>query len=111
MIVVDPRKTESARIADLWLPLKGGTNMALVNAFGHVLVHEGLYDRDYVSHYVEGFAEYAEGIKNIPRNTPRRLPASIPPTFAGRCGSTRGRIRRSFCTGWESASSRRRWTS
>ncbi|RRJ64665.1 formate dehydrogenase subunit alpha [Paenibacillus oralis] len=63
VIVVDPRKTESARIADLWLPLKGGTNMALVNAFGHVLVHEGLYDRDYVSRYVEGFDEYAEGIK------------------------------------------------
>lgn len=33
LIVTDPRVTESARIADIHLPIKGGTNMVLVNAF------------------------------------------------------------------------------
>lgn len=58
IIVVDPRKTESARIADLWLPLRNGSNMALVNAFAHVLIEEGLYNREYVEKYTEHFDEY-----------------------------------------------------
>ncbi|OKP70108.1 formate dehydrogenase subunit alpha [Paenibacillus sp. P3E] len=67
LIVADPRMTESARIADTWLPLKGGSNMALVNAFGHVLVEEELYDKDYVSDFVEGFEEYKA---NVQKYTP-----------------------------------------
>jgi formate dehydrogenase major subunit len=58
IVVVDPRMTESARIADLWLPIRNGTNMALVNAFGNVLIEEGLYNREYVANYTEGFAGY-----------------------------------------------------
>jgi formate dehydrogenase major subunit len=58
IIVTDPRITESARIADMWLPIKGGTNMALVNSFGNVLINEKLYDKEYVKKYVDGFEEY-----------------------------------------------------
>lgn len=58
IIVTDPRLTESARIADLWLSIKNGTNMALVNAFGHVLIEEGLYNQDYVAKYTQDFDEY-----------------------------------------------------
>lgn len=58
VIVVDPRITESARIADLWLPIKNGTNMTLVNALGNILVNEGLYNKNYVEKYAEGFEEY-----------------------------------------------------
>ncbi|MDR5017849.1 formate dehydrogenase subunit alpha [Yersinia rochesterensis] len=60
VIVCDPRHIETARIADLWLPLKNGSNMALVNAFANVLITEELYDKDYVSRYTEGFDEYRE---------------------------------------------------
>lgn len=63
IIVVDPRKTESARIADLWLPLKNGSNMALVNTFAHVLITEGLFDKEYVAKYTEGFDAYWEIVK------------------------------------------------
>jgi len=58
IIVTDPRITESVRIADLWLPIKGGTNMVLVNAFGNVLINEGLYNKEYVEKHTDGFAEY-----------------------------------------------------
>ncbi|HEY3425510.1 MAG TPA: formate dehydrogenase subunit alpha, partial [Negativicutes bacterium] len=58
IIVTDPRLTETARIADLWLPIKNGTNLALVNAFGNVLIEEELYDKNYVANYTEGFEEY-----------------------------------------------------
>jgi formate dehydrogenase major subunit len=58
VIVCDPRFIETARLADMWLPLHNGSNMALVNAFANVLIEEELYNKDYVSRYTEGFDEY-----------------------------------------------------
>ena len=58
IITCDPRFIETARISDQWLALKNGSNMALVNAFANVLITEGLYDREYVEKYTEGFEEY-----------------------------------------------------
>ncbi|NLC24808.1 MAG: molybdopterin-dependent oxidoreductase, partial [Oxalobacter sp.] len=60
IIVCDPRVIETVRIADLHLPLKNGSNMALVNAFANVLLEEGLYNPDYVENFAEGFDEYRE---------------------------------------------------
>lgn len=57
IIVCDPRYIETARIADSWLPLKNGSNMALVNAFLNVLINENLYKPDYVERHTEGFEE------------------------------------------------------
>lgn len=70
VIVCDPRVIETARTADLYLPLKNGSNMALVNAFANVLVSEGLYNKEYVAKYSEGFDEYkAEVAKYTPEYT------------------------------------------
>lgn len=63
LVTCDPRCIEAARIADLWLPLKNGSNMALVNAFANVLITEGLYNRDYVANFTEGFDKYWETVK------------------------------------------------
>lgn len=65
IIVTDPRVTESVRIADMWLPIKGGTNMILVNAFGNVLINEGLYDKNFVDNYTEGFEEYKQMVEKF----------------------------------------------
>ncbi len=95
IVVVDPRMTESARIADLWLPIRNGSNMVLVNAFGNVLIEEGLYNKEYVANYTEGFEqyraivarytpEYAEKITGIPAATVReamRIYAAAPSAF------------------------------
>ncbi|MFT2798734.1 formate dehydrogenase subunit alpha [Serratia sp. N21D137] len=62
IIVCDPRRIETARIADLHLPINNGCNMALVNAFAHVLIEENLYDRDYVANYTEGFDAYRQQV-------------------------------------------------
>jgi formate dehydrogenase major subunit len=58
IIVCDPRYIETARIADLHLQLKNGSNMALVNAFANVLINEGLYNKEFTENYSEGFEEY-----------------------------------------------------
>lgn len=63
IIVCDPRRIETARIADQHLQLKNGCNMALVNAFGHVLIEEQLYDREYVQKHAEGLETYWETVK------------------------------------------------
>lgn len=70
IIVCDPRYIETSRIADLWLPLKNGSNMALVNAFLHVLINENLYKADYVERYTEGLAEVQ---KIVARYTPESV--------------------------------------
>ncbi len=62
IIVCDPRRIETARIADQHLQIKNGCNMALVNAFAHVLIEENLYDHDYVAKYTEGFEEYRKNV-------------------------------------------------
>ena len=83
IITIDPRVTKTARISDMHLPLKGGTNMMLVNAFGNVLINENLYDKDFVSNHTDNFEEYkkivepytpeyAEKYTNIPADTIRQ---------------------------------------
>lgn len=62
IICVDPRLTEMGRLADIYLPLKGGTNMLLLNAMAHVMVTENLVDRDFIEKHTTGFDVYAEEI-------------------------------------------------
>ncbi len=45
LLFVIPVKIETAKIANQYLPLKNGTNMALVNAFAYTLIDEDLYDK------------------------------------------------------------------
>ncbi len=58
IIVCDPRKIETARIADLHLQLHNGSNIALLNAIGHVILEEDLYDHAFVASRTEGLEEY-----------------------------------------------------
>jgi thiosulfate reductase/polysulfide reductase chain A len=57
LIVVDPRFSTAASKADYWLPIKPGTDTALLLAWMNVLVAEKLYDKDYLDKYATGFKE------------------------------------------------------
>ncbi|MNR93043.1 Assimilatory nitrate reductase catalytic subunit [compost metagenome] len=57
LIVVDPRETPIARTADLWLPLKPGTDIALLNAMLRQIIHDGLVDEAYVRERTNGWEE------------------------------------------------------
>ena len=63
IICVDPRVIETARIADMHLQLKGGSNLALVNALCNVIYNEGLMDEKFIAEHTEGFDEFIEVIK------------------------------------------------
>ncbi len=62
LIVVDPRYTNTAVHADEWLPIKVGTDLALVLALTYVVLDEVLYNKAFVKENVNGFMEYRQHI-------------------------------------------------
>ena len=54
LIVLDPRNTEIARLADVHLPVRPGSNVAVINALQHVLIEEDLIDPDFIGRCAEG---------------------------------------------------------
>ncbi|QQR75636.1 MAG: molybdopterin-dependent oxidoreductase [Holophagales bacterium] len=73
LVVVDPRRTETAERADLLVQPRPGSDGALALALGHILVRDGLFDRDFVAAHVHGFAAYA---KLVAAWTPARAAAA-----------------------------------
>ena len=65
-IVVDPRVTKIAETADIHLQLRPGTDVALALGWAHVIVMEGLYDREFVDNWTIGFDKLAERVLEYP---------------------------------------------
>ena len=59
VIVVDPRRTETADLADLHLAIRPGTDIALINAMLHVIVKDGLMDRHFIDLHTRGWEDLA----------------------------------------------------
>jgi thiosulfate reductase / polysulfide reductase chain A len=57
IIVIDPRRTKEAEIADLWLQVRPGTDVALMLAWLKIIVEENLYDREFVDKWTVGFEQ------------------------------------------------------
>jgi assimilatory nitrate reductase catalytic subunit len=77
LIVIDPRETPLARTADLWLPVKPGTDIAVLNALLRQVIADGLVDEEYLKTRTEGWEavrdevepftpEYAEHLSGVP---------------------------------------------
>jgi thiosulfate reductase / polysulfide reductase chain A len=64
IIVIDPRRTELAKRADLWLQLRPGTDDALALAMLHTVIEEKLYDAEFVEQWTVGFDALAERVKD-----------------------------------------------
>ncbi len=63
LVVIDPRRTQVAARADLWLPVRPGTDCALALGFVHVIIEEGLVDREFVERWCHGYDELARHVK------------------------------------------------
>lgn len=79
LIVVDPRRIEMVDYATLYLPIKPGTDVPVFSAMAHVILKEGLYNRQFIADRTENFdafaasmekftPEYAESISGVDRN-------------------------------------------
>ena len=64
VIVVDPRFSSVAAKADYWLPIKPGTDTALLLAWMNVLINEELYDKEYVAEWTEGFEQLSAHVQD-----------------------------------------------
>jgi formate dehydrogenase alpha subunit len=77
LIVVDPRRIRITRYASKWLRQNLGTDVAWINGLMHVIIKEGLYDKQFIEKRTEGFddlqktvekftPDYVEKITGIP---------------------------------------------
>jgi anaerobic selenocysteine-containing dehydrogenase len=66
LIVVDPRLTRPAARADIWLPLRPGTDTALAFGMLNVIVNEKLYDKDFVENYTHGWEQFVRRVNEYP---------------------------------------------
>ena len=64
LIVVDPRVSKTAMLADLYLPLKPRSDIALINGLMHILLEQDLVDHDYIARHTTGFAELKQSLRN-----------------------------------------------
>jgi thiosulfate reductase/polysulfide reductase chain A len=73
IVVVDPRHSETAILADEWLPIKPGTDLALLLGMINVIVKEELYDRKFVAEKTIGFEQLQDEIVNYPPEWAQRV--------------------------------------
>jgi assimilatory nitrate reductase catalytic subunit len=64
LIVFDPRETATARTADLWLPVRPGTDIAVLNAMLRQLVHDGAVDEAYVRERCVGWDDVRQTVES-----------------------------------------------
>jgi len=63
LIVVDPRVSKTAMMADLYLPVKPRSDLALLNGIAHILIRDGLIDRYYIQRHTKGFEQLCEFLR------------------------------------------------
>ncbi|MDP9046021.1 MAG: molybdopterin-dependent oxidoreductase [Pseudomonadota bacterium] len=73
IIVADPRRTETAEFADLYLPLLPGSDVALFNSLLHVLLWEGLVDKPFIDAHTSGFAQARDRARDFPPKETAKL--------------------------------------
>lgn len=83
VVCIDPRLSLSAAsLADEWIPIRPGTDAAMMSAMAYVMIQEGLYDASFVASHCTGFdetqmppgAEQAESYKDYILGTPDGVP-------------------------------------
>ncbi len=63
LVVIDPRRTQVAALADLWLAPRPGTDCTLALGLVHVVIRDGLVDQAFVDAWCHGFGELAEHVR------------------------------------------------
>ena len=78
LIVADPRMTPISRNADLFLPVRPGTDLALLNGLLHVVLRDGLQDDDFIAQHTTGFEAVKASVAGYdPRTVAERT--GVPP--------------------------------
>ncbi len=81
LIVADPRQTAIARTADIFLPLRSGTDSALLNSMLHVVLKAGLIDEDFIRERTVGWEETKALVEQYPPERVAKLCGLRPETI------------------------------
>ena len=73
LIVVDPRKTELASIASIWLSIKAQTDLELINGLAALLHEKKAYDSSFLDQYTEGFSLFRYSLASLDMEKISRL--------------------------------------
>jgi assimilatory nitrate reductase catalytic subunit len=98
LIVVDPRVTKTAMLADVHLPVRPRSDLALINGIIHILIDSDLIDHEYIDRHTSGFDALYESVREY---TPARVSeiTGIPVELVFRTASLYGNARAAFI-GW-----------
>jgi len=66
LIVIEPRRTKEAEMADLWLQIRPGTDVALLLGWIRLIIEEGLYDKEFVNKWTVGFEDLKAAAAGYP---------------------------------------------
>jgi anaerobic selenocysteine-containing dehydrogenase len=101
LVVIDPRRTRSAQVADWYIPIRIGTDAALALGIMHILARDGLCDRDYIAQHTLGFDRAEREV--LPRFTPDSVAAitGVAAADVERLAAMYGAAKKSFIRlGW-----------
>lgn len=87
VIVCDPRKIETARIADIYAPIENGCNVAFVNTLMNIILSEGLQDQEFIDKHTEGFDTFYDIVKNYTPEATEHI-TGIPPEMMRKIART-----------------------
>ena len=64
MWTVDPRRTDSAKFADVWLGINVGSDIALANGVAHEIIDAGLENKEFIANATTGFEDFAAHVQS-----------------------------------------------
>jgi formate dehydrogenase major subunit len=64
MWTVDPRRTDSAKFADVWLGINVGSDIALANGVAHEIIDAGLENKEFIANATTGFEDFATHVES-----------------------------------------------
>src|SRR3954469_9343561 len=62
LVVIDPYRTRTARVADCHIPINPGTDAALALGMMRIIIEQGLHDADYIANHTSGFDELKQRV-------------------------------------------------
>jgi len=101
LIVADPRVTKTAMLADIYLPVKPRSDIALLNGIAHILIRDGLINSGYIERHTTGFDALQ---KFVGKFTPEHVAGvtGLPIEMIERVAMLYGRAKAAFI-GWTMA--------
>lgn len=73
LIVIDPRKTPYAKVADIYTTIRPGTDGALALGIANEIITKGLYNKEFVNNHVAGFEEYKHRVSEFDKKRVKEI--------------------------------------